>query len=298
MAEGPGGSYGGADWDAAWEKRAKKLLGDRAGSHADMADPQHRRWVNKQLKKQKASAGGGGETPAEEPPAETAPPPGEAEGGPPDTGGVDTMPPEGTPGAPGAPPPGQWAGGWLPNAGAAVPWGGGGRGDWTNVRGGAGYPGAPSYPGQGQAYPLPGQPGGSAPGGYPGTPPVMTGPGGYPGPTPPGYPGGGTTEAIMRQGGTGGWDPADPSNQPGPPNPTWAPVGTTPGAPTGPMRAPAPGGYPGPTPPPMPGAPGAPGGYMGYPGPQGKPKKPRTAGEGASALANYQPSPVMTAQGG
>ncbi|NIN66103.1 MAG: hypothetical protein GTO63_15695 [Anaerolineae bacterium] len=41
-------------WDPQWEKRARKILGsDTVGSLGDLYDPQHRRWLNKQLRKAK-----------------------------------------------------------------------------------------------------------------------------------------------------------------------------------------------------------------------------------------------------
>lgn len=150
--------------DQAWWGRAQRVLGDKAGSAEDLQDPQHRKWLNKQLKKRRQKkVGGGPQTGGPDPPP-----------GGPQTGGID--PPPGAP--PGAGPPGTTMTGW---GGKTVAQGAGGGytpvpgapGGAAPTPGPAGYPGSPSYPQPGQGFPLPGAPGGP------------TGPGG---PAPPGAP--------------------------------------------------------------------------------------------------------------
>lgn len=79
-------TYGGAgydkDWDPAWERRMRKLLGDEmVGDAKALFDPKHRRWLNKQAKKQRAETKTEGTGETEAPVTEQA-----------QTGGVDPGP--------------------------------------------------------------------------------------------------------------------------------------------------------------------------------------------------------------
>lgn len=59
-----GNEYGGPEWDATWEKRARKLLGDEfVGSREGLFDPEKRKEIERALKgaqAKEAGAGGGG----------------------------------------------------------------------------------------------------------------------------------------------------------------------------------------------------------------------------------------------
>ncbi|HUT92625.1 MAG TPA: hypothetical protein VMY37_24240 [Thermoguttaceae bacterium] len=193
----PGAS---GNWDAAWEKRVRKLL---PGETGDLNDPEYRNYLNKKLKKLR-----GGQAEKPKPlPAGTKPTEPTQTGGPdpPPTEPMQTGGPEPLPGG-GAGGPVNPEGGWMPNR-TPLPWGGGGRENWGQgpapsqgyPSGGAGYPNAPNYPGPGQSSPLPGYPGGPVQT-NPGEPNPMT-PGGYPEMPPAGrgYP--------RWPGGPGGEDP-------------------------------------------------------------------------------------------
>lgn len=74
-------------WDPQWEKRARKILGsDVVGGLGDLYDPEHRRWLNKQLRKAKGK-GKGKDKAATQPVEEAADVP-EAAGGADDGGPV------------------------------------------------------------------------------------------------------------------------------------------------------------------------------------------------------------------
>ena len=49
----PTGGGGGQKWDAGWERRARKILGNKVGSQQDLMDPEHRRWINRKLRKRR-----------------------------------------------------------------------------------------------------------------------------------------------------------------------------------------------------------------------------------------------------
>lgn len=161
-------TVGNKDWDPGWAERLRKSgqFSEEDLSEKNLWDPQHRAYLNKKLKawqqsqkKQGGGGAGGGAEPAPPPMSEPEPAPG------PERGGERNQPPPGEwpPRYPGPTPPGWPGGGWLPNQ-VQMPWGGGGRSGWgQGPQTGAGYPGAPSYPGQGQSYPVPGYPGRGAP---------------------------------------------------------------------------------------------------------------------------------------
>ncbi|MCP4900215.1 MAG: hypothetical protein GY906_24855 [bacterium] len=44
------------EWDSPWERRARKILGSKnVGSAEDLADPEHRKWINRKLRKAKGA---------------------------------------------------------------------------------------------------------------------------------------------------------------------------------------------------------------------------------------------------
>lgn len=50
----PGAAAGGAGWDAAWERRARSVLGSaNVGTREDLMDPEHRKWINRKLRKKR-----------------------------------------------------------------------------------------------------------------------------------------------------------------------------------------------------------------------------------------------------
>jgi hypothetical protein len=65
-------------WDPAWERRMRKLLGDKVGDAGDLYDPKHRQWLNKQARKQKGAKGEVAPTGEEAPPEEAVTPEEEA----------------------------------------------------------------------------------------------------------------------------------------------------------------------------------------------------------------------------
>lgn len=157
-AAGQGGLPAGVD--QAWWNRVQKTLGDKAGTADKLNDPQHRAWLNKQLKKKRQKKVGsgpqaGGPEPSTMQTGGPDPMPGTPPGG--QTGGPEPMPG----GPPGGPPPP------APGVPGQIMTGWGGRtvqrhtgGQYTPMPGAAGYPGSPSYPMPGQTSPLPGMPGG------------------------------------------------------------------------------------------------------------------------------------------
>jgi hypothetical protein len=183
-AAGQGALPGGVD--QAWWSRVQRKLGNKAGSVEDLKDPQHRAWLNRQLRKKRQKKVGGGETTAQKGGAgpETTPQTGGTDP-PPQTGGPEPMPGGGATQLPGDM--GYYTG-WggktmarhQGGQGPWTPWGrwgapGGypgptppgwpGSGPWDPGAGGAGsspagYPGSPNYPVPGQGFPLPGSPGG------------------------------------------------------------------------------------------------------------------------------------------
>lgn len=79
------------DWDDPWERRARKVLGSEAvGSREDLSDPEHRKWINRKLRKARGERKKKQATkPAtEEPEPET----GGAEPAPTETGGAEPVP--------------------------------------------------------------------------------------------------------------------------------------------------------------------------------------------------------------
>lgn len=79
------------DWDSPWENRARKILGDKVGSREDLQDPEHRKWINRKLRKHRAKnkAAKAATTvgPETEPETGGVDPPPE-----PETGGIDPLP--------------------------------------------------------------------------------------------------------------------------------------------------------------------------------------------------------------